>query len=286
MIESLKYLPRKTIIQLFNEVFDQLPELLAEVAPDGWEHSAYYPLFHFSPEEEALRAMLNNLTRTQYQQRFGAQKYRNSAIVDLESLFKNLEFTLHPKPFYPEQELCSLFVEAISGMCHGGKFCLADSEYCYEVNPPVAHTAAQIVARDKGIVTKKPYRLPMIQWEKRILISEANLMPLMRYLFKALSNTDYKWEYLDYEVFDFIGYCNNYQSDDDSTQIPYYATKRDEELGITSIPKLEDYFTQASKELPSDPVVAYADVFGEWPKGFPPEKEHYLEWYKKYNPSK
>ncbi len=283
MMENIKYLPRKTIIQLFNDVFDQLPEILAEVAPNGWEHGAYYPLFHFSPEEEGVKAFFGELTRVQYRQRFGVLKHEDTDIMDFESLAKNFKFTYRPKPFYPEQELCSLFANALSSMCHTGKFSRKDSDFFYEVNPPVAHRAAEIVAREKGIVTKKPYRLPFVPWEKRSLISEANLMPLMRHLFKALPNTDFTWEYLDYEVFEFIEYCNAYQSGDREQQAPYYASKRDAELGITSTPNLDDFFKQLDKELPSDSAVAYFDVFGKWPEGFPPVKEHYLRWYKKFN---
>ncbi|GGC38000.1 hypothetical protein GCM10011386_32630 [Parapedobacter defluvii] len=282
MIENIKYLPRKTIIQLFNEVFDQLPEILADVAPDGWESSAYYPLFHFSPEEEGLKALLNELTKVQYRQRFGVLTHQDTHIVDFESLTKNFKFTYRPQPFDPEQELCSLFVDALSCMCHDGKFYHKDSDFFYEVNPPVVQKAAEIVARDKGIVTEKPYQLPFIPWEKRILIHEANLMPLMRHLFKALPATDFTWEYLDYEAFDFIEYCNTYQSGNQEQREPYYASKRDRELGITSIPNLDDYFKQVEKELPSDAVVAYSDTFGKWPEGFPPAKDHYLRWYKKF----
>lgn len=281
MIDYLKYLPRKTIIQLFNEVFDQLPEILAEVAPDGWEHSPYYPLFHFSPEQAALLAMLDKLITLQYRQRFGALKHDNSEVFDLKSMAKKFEFDYRPEPFHPEKELCSLFTDALSFISHRGNLYLEGSESFYEVNPPVAFSAAEIVARDKGIVTEKPFRLPMIHWEKRILIIEANLIPLMRYLFRALPNTDFKWEYIDDEIFGFIEYCDAYQAGDAEELEPYYATKRDHELGITSTPKLEDYFDRIDKELPSDAVVAYFDVFGTWPEGFPPVKEHYLERYEK-----
>lgn len=286
MIDNIKYLPRKTIIQLFNEVFDQLPEILAEVAPDGWEQSAYYPLFHFSPEEEAIMALLNEVTKVQYQQRFGVLRHLNTDFVDIESLIKKFKFDYYPKPFHPERELCSLFVDALSSMCHTGKFALENSDFFYEVNPPVAHKAAEIVARDKGFITEKPYKLPCIPWQKRILILEANLLPLMRYLFKALPITSFKWEYLNYEVFDFIDYCNTYQSGVDQECPPYYASKRDYELGITSTPNLDDYFKQLDKELPSDPVVAYFDTFGKWPDGFPAVKDYYLGWYKKLNADK
>ncbi|WP_257667968.1 hypothetical protein [Parapedobacter tibetensis] len=286
MIDNLKYLPRKTIIQLFNEVFDQLPRVLADVAPDGWEQGPYYPLFHFSPEEELLRTLLSKLAKTQYEQRFGVLKHQYSDAVDLETLFKNFAFTHEPKPFYPEKELCSLFVDALSAICHSGKFNRENDTFFYEVNPPVAHSAAEIVARDKGITTERPYHLPFIPWEKRILIIEANLIPLMRYLFQALHKTDFHWEYVDYEVLEFIGYCSAYQAGETKDLAPYYANENDHKLGITSAPNLEDYFKQVDKELPSDAVVAYVDVFGKWPNGFPLDKDRYLEWHKKLNTDK
>ena len=141
MIDNLKYLPRKTIIQLFNEVFDQLPTILAEVAPDGWEQGPYYPLFHFSAEEESLRALLYKVTKTQYQQRFGVLKhqYSGNAYADdmeLDTLLKNFAFTYERKPFYPEKELCSLFVEALHSMCHNGRFTREQDTFFYEVTPP------------------------------------------------------------------------------------------------------------------------------------------------------
>lgn len=291
MIDNLKYLPRKTIIQLFDEVFDELPTILAEVAPDGWEQGPYYPLFHFSLEEELLREMLSELTKAQYEQRFGVLKHHYSdgifsGDVDLETLFKNFAVTYELKPFNPEKELCSLFVDVLSSMSHSGKFARGHEPFFYEVNPPVAHTAAEIVAKDKGITTEKPHRLPLIHWDKRILITEANLIPLMRYLFRALRKTDFHWEYVDYEALEFIEFCNAHQAGEIDDSTPYYASKKDHELGITSSPNLDDYFKEADRGLPSEAVVAYDDVFGEWPKGFPIDKDYYLEWYKKLNPGK
>lgn len=281
MIDNVKYLPRKTIIQLFNNVFGRLPSILEDLAPDGWEHSAYYPLFHFSPEEELLRALLAKLTKIQYEQRFGVLKHQHHEAVDLETLTKNFVFTHEPQPCYPEMELCSLFVDALSAMCHDGVFTRADDPFFYEVNPPVAHSAAEIVARDREILTKKPYSLPMMPWDKRILIIEANLIPLMRYLFQALPSTDFHWEHLDFDVFDFIEYCETYQAGTTEELAPFYATDKDRKLGITSTPNVDDYFKGIDRELPSDPVVAYVDILGEWPKGFPPVKSYYLEWYEK-----
>ncbi len=291
MIDNLKYFPRKTIIQLFNEVFDQLPTILAEVAPNGWEQGPYYPLFHFSAEEELLRTMLHKLTKTQYEQRFGvlAHQYTgnvHSEDTDLATFFKNFVFTHQPKPCNPEKELCSLFVDALSSISHSGRFAREHDNFFYEVNPPVAHSAAEIVARDKGIMTEKPYFLPHMPVEKRFLITEANLIPLMRYLFRALQKTDFRWEYVDDEALEFIEfyYANQAGKTDDST--PYYATKEDYKLGITSSPNLDDFFKEVDKELPSEAVVAYEDVFEDWPKGFPLDKDYYLEWYKKLNASK
>src|SRR5690606_18337612 len=122
MIGNLKYLPRKTIIQLFNEVFDQLPTILAEVAPNGWEQGPYYPLFHFSAEEDLLQTMLRKVIKTQYEQRFGVLRHQQSEHVDLETLFKNFIHTHQPKPFDPEKELCSLFVNALSAISLSGRF--------------------------------------------------------------------------------------------------------------------------------------------------------------------
>jgi|GEM_PF-5990100 len=290
VIENIKYFPRKTIIQLFNEVFHQLPEILADLAPEGWEHSAYYPLFHFSPEEQLVIDLLKQLIIQQYQQQFGKSKHQKTerldfdSLIDFEPLIKKFEYYAQPRPFHPEQELCALFAEALSSMCNSGKFGLEDSDFIYEVNPPVAHKAAEIVARDLGITTAKPYRLPFIPWEKRTLISEVNFMPLQRYLFKAIRNTNFSWQPFDYEIFEFIDYYyNNYDPSDLQKQDPYYASDLDCELGIESTPNLDDYFRDLAKKLPEDSIVAYFDVFGKWPENFPPTKAFYLEWYKKLN---
>lgn len=293
MIDNLKYLPRKTIIKLFHEVFDQLPSILEEVAPNGWAQSAYYPLFHFSRQEKILQKMLHCLTKAQYQQLFGTSRYQKTDNVDfepntdVESITENfLSVTYDIESFNPEAELCSLFAEALCSICFNGKFFRQDSDFLYEINPPVAHKAAHIVARDKGIVTDRECNFPFVPWDKRILIREANLMPLMRYLFQALPKTDFTWEYLDYSALEFIGNYHAYQAGERDETNPYHASKRDFELGIESAPNLDDYFKQAQKELPTDGTAAYFDVFGEWPKGFPMDKNLYLEWYEKLNAGK
>lgn len=281
MIDNFKYLPRKTIIQLFDELFDKLPELQSEVAPDGWENSQYYLLFHYSEEEKMLESILDSVMLTRFRQRFGEAIYRSEEPFNIDLLLKNCHYSYKPDTYYPERELCTLLAEAISCLGHLGRFLHPDSTYFYEVNPPVAHKAAEIVARDKGILTDKPFMLPDIPWRKRRLIGEVNLIPFMRYLFRALPRTGFEWGAIDYTVLEFIEDCERAKSGNYDSDIPYYANDRDAELGITSTPKLEHYFDNVEKEMPSDATVAYVDVFGDWPKGFPPEKEFYLELYEK-----
>src|SRR5690606_17070408 len=110
---------------------------------------------------------------------------------------------------------------------NGGKFTREDDQFLYEVNPPVVHSAAEIVARDKGITTEKPFRLPFIHWEKRFLITEANLIPLMRYLFQALPKTDFHWEYVDSDALEFIEFCDNHRAGKIDNSAPYYASEKD-----------------------------------------------------------
>lgn len=284
--DYVKYLPRKTMIQLFSEVFEQLPAVMADVAPDGWEESPYYPLFHFSPEESMLRALLDRTILVQYEQRFGVLKHGQSGATDVESLFKQFRYEHRPEPVHPELELCGLFSEALRKMTIGSKFVLGESAYLYEVNPPVADMAAVIAARDAGILTEKPFQLPYVRWEKRTLVMEANFIPLMRHLFRALKATDFHWEYVDGEALDFIDYCKRFEAGQAADAPPYYASEQDHRLGITGSPKLDDCFSRVEKELPDDAVVAYTDVFGEWPKGFPVDKDYYLAWYDRLSADK
>src|SRR3546814_18984490 len=91
-------------------------------------------------------------------------------------------------------------------MCHSGRFTREQDTFFYEVNPPVVHMAAEIVARDKGITPEVPHRLHVMHWEKRMLINEANLIPLIRNLFRALSKTDFNWEFVDNDALECIEY--------------------------------------------------------------------------------
>lgn len=290
LLNNHKHFPRKAMISVFTDLFKILPELIEELAPEGWDKSVYHALFHLNVREHFFEQLFYRVIDHNFELQYGTDSRiqktgilsdnpTNEEIWDVLNTIGTIETRYKKKPYSPEQELASLLAETLFLISRDLYFQSKDSDYWLEVHPEVATNAAAIVARDLGIFEGLSYiQFPKIDWDKRMLIRKVKWLPLMKIVIRAFQKTEYSLVYIDFNLMEIIDNCLN---EDPSNQIPYYKDKTHYQLNIPSDPEIDEIFVNAAKELPSESVVAYFDVYGDWPPGYPPTKEEYLAWYNK-----
>lgn len=279
------------MISVFTDLFKILPELIEELTPEGWDKSAYHALFHLDAREHFFEQLYHRVIDHNFELQYGTDsRVRKTGVLsdnptdqEIWEVLKTIGSidTSHEKKSYsPELELASLLSETLVMISRSLYFQSKDSDYWLEVHPEVTKNAAAIVARDLGIFEGLSYmQFPNIYWYKRMLIRKIKWLPLMKIVIRAFQKTEYSLVYLDLELMEIIDNCLN---EDPSNKIPYYKDMTHYQLGITTDIGIDETFVSAAKELPAESVVAYFDVYGDWPPGYPPTKEEYLALYNKF----
>src|SRR5690606_34474810 len=292
LLNNHRLFPRKAMIDVFTDLFKILPELIDELTPEGWEKSTYHALFHLNAREHFFERLYYRVIDHNFDLQYGTDpRIRKTGILsenptdeeiwDVLNTIGTIKSDYKKQPNSPELELASLLAETLFFISRCLYFQSKDSDHWLEVHPEVASNAAAIVARDLGIFEGRSYmKFPHIYSFKRRLIRKIKWLPLMDIVIRALQNTNYSFVYVDYELLEVI---DNYLNDEEdaSSKIPNYKNMEHYRLGITSDPDLDEVFDNAARALPSEAVIAYFDVYGDWPQGYPPIQEEYFAMYKK-----
>ncbi len=292
LLNNHQHFPRKAMINVFTDLFKILPELIGELTPEGWEKSAYHALFHLNAREHFFEKLYYKVIDHNFDLQHGTDsRVRKTGVLSENPIDQEIWEVLNTidpittsyekRPYSPELELASLFAETLFFLSRCLYFQSKDSEEWLEVHPEVASNAATIVARDLGIFEGRSYtQFPRIYGYKRMLIRKVKWLPLMKILIGAFQKTEYSLVYIDYELLEVIENHLN-EPNETSKKIPNYKNREHYQLGITSDPDIDEVFNNASRELPSEAVIAYFDVYGDWPQGYPPTQEEYFALYKK-----
>src|SRR5690606_36939869 len=292
LLNNYKLLPRRVMISVFTDLFKILPELIEELTPQGWEKSVYHALFHLNAREYFFEKLYYKVIDHNFEVQFGTDSriQKTGVLSDNPSEEEIWEWLnaigpikAHYKkePYSPELELASLLSETLVFISSCLYFQSKDSDLWLEVHPEVAGNAAAIVARDLEIFEgSSNMQFSKIYWYKRMLIHNVKWLPLMKIIIRAFQKTEYSLVYVDTELLHIID--EHLHADHEApNKIPNYKNKEHYRLGITSDPDMDEVFDNTARELPSEAVVAYFDVYGDWPTGYQPTKEEYLAWYNK-----
>lgn len=278
------------MINVFTDLFKILPELIQELTPEGWEKSAYHALFHLNAREHFFEQLYYRVVDHNFDLQYGTDsRIRKTGVLsenptdeeiwEVLNTIAPIKTSYKKQSYSPELELASLLAETLFYISRCLYFQSRDSDEWLEVHPDVASNAAAIVARDLGIFEGRSYmQFPNIDSHKRILLHKIKWLPLMKILIKAFQKTEYSLVYMDLDLLEAVDHCLN---EDPANQIPNYKDKIHYQWGITSDPEINEVFTNIARELPPEAVVAYFDVYGDWPPGYPPTKEEYLALYNK-----
>lgn len=292
LLNNHKLFPRKAMTNVFTDLFKILPELMEELAPEGWKKSAYHALFHLDAREHFFEQLYYRVIDHNFDLQHGtdsriqkmgvlSENPTDEEIWDVLNTIGTIKSTFKKESYSPELELASLLAEALFLISRDLYFQSKDSDYWLEVHPDVAQNAATIAASDVGIFEGASYmQFPKIYWYKRTLIRKIKWLPLLKILIRAFQKTDYSLVYVDIELLSIIDEHLN-EDTDASNKVPNYKNKEHYRLGITSDPDIDEVFDNTARELPSEAVIAYFDVYGDWPPGYPPTKEEYFELYNK-----
>lgn len=258
------------ITELLNRIFDNSKTLLALIAPNGWQFSAYINFFHPTPkqqfeEEKALRERLNKLAKNQTPiEGINLDKYQQD---DLNDISETEEF----------QYVLGLCVYDIFSNNHE---VYSNDNRVYDLGS--FRGSGSFIAdflNNKNLVSKNYDYLDFYMgtiW----IESRADLLPFYEYIFQILKTEKRDWNYCFPRLY--LLDLHNKETNETETPSDYKPEKSitneieriDKEKEIEKFQnELDSSFQKEyedEKYKPLIPIVqAYKNIYKRLPKGHP-----------------
>lgn len=152
-----------------------------------------------------------------------------------------------------------------------------NTEVGYNLEPNELNYYSFELAENLELVPEGYFAFPEIIIDKYRFIDLTDLTPIFRYIFEILIELKYDWQYSSLQHIFLIELYKKQQFELQEfghirTKLPpsLISSPTEEEIDIKKI------FNQAAKELPSDEMVAYFEIYKKWPAGYPPDLEEYM----------
>lgn len=281
MLHGLDDLPRHTdeeCTRLLDRFFLPPEELLAVLAPEGWDESPLLRCYHPTPaqrreEAVAFRENLNRLARLLPRQRETAESRPNDAADE----FRDDE--IDSRPIDPEREAVDLVVRALWDV-FSDNHTVFDEDGAYDLGSfrgSAGFLAEEANARYRGLGGRRDYLDVYMGtiWMNR----RADLRPVYRWIFAGLRAAGCDWRYAFPRLY-LLSFEHAPEPGDELSYDPgvalarkFQAAERERERHELQ-EKLDVGYNEAVEEARRRPppavVQAYHDVYGRWPRGWPP----------------
>lgn len=260
---------------LLIELFQSIPELFQAVAPNGFSNSPFVFIYHPTPEQEyneyqqarlhfkRLRRILKKAADTEQTKSF-------------EEFIKEIEHTAVDE----QHEMISIFGDCIWNIFSNNHTVFNEHLESYDLDSwrGSGHFIADVI--NKLQLTPNKTFDYMDFYMGNVFTSErADLTSVYEFIFKKLKAKNLDWEY----SFPRMGLVSFNKEDDDADDIENYnpsealkkqmekQQKQDEANKLQQeFDKIyEEEYEKAHFAKPSEEVMAYNHVYGNWPKGHP-----------------
>lgn len=275
---STKKLPKKVTMHLLRTVYAQLDSLLDELTEGKeWRDTVYHFFFSYTEAEIKARFHQINTTAIEFYKLLGKPiptlSYKDQAE---DEMIREIQKTAST----PHDELIGLILYTLSTTSlYGLYYQPHDVHTTYFVHVPKLDKFSAAAYEEVGLSFTKAMTQTSIIREKQPLISQVDLSPIYRALFAALRETGYRWKYhnLPLEALMNIHIDPQMDTQDLEDITMHVLSDLADTTGNFDITGTTDQiFAQMQQEVPPDILVAYFDVFKQWPPGYPPKKEDYI----------
>ncbi len=271
--------------KLFKQLFGDVDKLMHRLAPDGWENSPYFYVFHPTPQqryEEALR-FHENLKRLP----FGKNESADDKPPALEEFLNEKD----DKPVEPGKELVELFGHCLWDIFSDNHTVLSSDGCEYDIGS--FRGAGGFIAEfinthlpQEGLRPRRGERYDYLDFYMGSIWvrGRAGLLPVYELIFKRLQEAQCDWTYSfprlyaisPNEIKESLGL------EDEENPAEYNPNKALQEEAEREEKKkeLEEFRAELQKSYEEDvesakhqplpePVQAYKNVFGKLPQGWP-----------------
>lgn len=265
-LEKSDYIPVSTerYFELVIELLDQLPVLLNEIAPNGFEKSIYHQVFYPSLE-----------------QAYEAYKYRQmkqylklkckSQIVDSKLFQTKDEFLKTYVPALPNLELEALavYVAALSDIFSDLSIVHDRHGNCFELH--LAFSDFIFLASHVTTAVNSFYSINELFPSYRY--TEVDIQAIYRFIFRYLHSQGLDYQYLSYQ--------EKFKTEWQEMSNPYSDLSIEARLEASNgqistemVEEMDEISKYIDKHdmmsaMDTPPVVAaYLDVYGHWPEGY------------------
>jgi len=266
-------------VKLVTALAEEIPEILQEIAPDGWAKSAYRRFIHrFNRKSDVVNRRRNlaifhyHIHKSQHPGTpFNADDYLEKK--DLGALF--------PDSIHYEATILFILCIITKGLSRERTMLYKPDRSprildIYDINQ-----ALPIVLAEKNLWPKEKID-NLFLLDIHDVYMDADTTPFYTGAFRALKKLDYDWEYFDFEFATIIGNIEEYhqlkwsptaRSDKGKTasQVLKEIVDTLKDLSLASLEPLDEkaICNAFNRKQPSNAVLAYLTVFGELPYKYP-----------------
>jgi hypothetical protein len=270
-----KELPDEVCETLLIELFQSIPELLQQVAPDGFSHSQLVQVYHPLPQQQYKEYRHSQLQLISLQRRL-KKPVTAEPTKSYEAFLHNLETT----PVDEQYEMVSIFGDCLWNIFSNNHTVFNQNGEAYDIGSwrGSGRSIADVINK-LNLVPGKSFDYLDFYMGHFITEDRADLTPVYEFIFSRLKAKGLDWEY----SFPRMGLINfNKGEDNDETPETYdpaasmqkQLEQQQKQEEINSLQqKLNDTyneeFEKARYSKPSQEVMAYYNVYGHWPIGHP-----------------
>lgn len=260
-------------INLYKYLLKHISGLPADIAPDGWENSPYYMLFHETPERAYYKYRKIRANSYKMARRLGEQY----TVQPLRS-FNDFKRGFTPLPFDPALDTLILYAECIkdifdrASLVHDGMFNTYKRQG-WGFNKNMLKAIKQVFP-DEGYEQQNIFMAATYEVvDKR---------PVYRYIFKLLKLKNLNYLYQQISAKNFKAILGELEGHMAEIQIEKILKEKDNGEDRTEEAYLESAAKQAKEQhekrmaaiMRIPPFVeAYSDVYGNLPENYPPDDE-------------
>lgn len=273
----MKYteLPDEICEALLIELFQSIPELLQAVAPNGFSNSPLIFIYHPTPEQE-YKEYLQTLLHSKMLRHRLKKAVRTDQAISFEEFIKELEST----PVDEQYEMGYIFGDCIWNIFSNNHTVFNEHLESYELCSwrRSGDFIADVINKLQ-LVPNKTFDYMDFYMGNVFTSERADLTSVYEFIFKKLKAKNLDWEY-SFPQMGLISFNNEDEEGDDIENYnPSEALKKqmEKQQKQDEANKLQQEFDKIYEEeyekahfaKPSEEVMAYNHVYGNWPKGHP-----------------
>ncbi|MBL1410976.1 hypothetical protein [Sphingobacterium faecale] len=261
MAERTTYLKSKVLHHVMERLYIQLPEMMCELAPEGWNNSPYHFPFELMEQEREILYSSYEITARAFEQQFGRcpRKYLEDAADTMDLIFKT-------NPYRDNvSEMAYLIEFALAQLTQQGLlFKTNDPAHYYIIDELDIAEQSYILGMELTLPEMNFHTIASLSPARHELLFHLDLSLLYAHILEIFAQINYDWRYYNEALkLEWIGW-----------QVAKIVNRTDGEKSHNSLwAKLSESIRSITRAQPPNEIIAYIGTHDRLPIGYPPSME-------------